>query len=91
MTAFRLLVFQIILLFLVGAAGIVFVSRGEISSLADDSATYLIMAQYFSAFGNPTAAVESLYHSEGYPSVFPIVLAATGRPTISYAPTTWWR
>lgn len=78
MTAFRLLVFQIVLLFLVGAAGIAFVSHGEISSLADDSATYLIMAQYFAAFGNPTAAVESLYHSEGYPPFFPIVLAATG-------------
>lgn len=75
---FRVVVFQIVLLFLTASLGIAFVNHGEIASLADDSGTYLVMAQYFAALGNPAGAVEHIYHSESYPPLFPLVLALTG-------------
>ena len=78
MTTFRLVLIQIVLFFLVGFLGIAFVSHNEVSSLADDSGTYLVMAQYFAALGDPPGAVEHLYHSESYPPLFPLVLALTG-------------
>lgn len=56
-----------------------FVRQPEIASFADDSVSYLVMAQVFAPWGHPSAAVASAFGQEAaYPPLFPLVLAFSG-------------
>lgn len=55
-----------------------FVAHDRPASFADDSASYLIMARYFSPFGHPDVALTLAYADNIYPPVFPLLLAWTG-------------
>jgi len=46
--------------------------------LANDSGTYLVMAQYFAALGDADPVISELYHAETYPPLFPALLAMVG-------------
>lgn len=56
-----------------------FVWQPVLATFADDSVSYLIMAQVFSPFGSATPAVAVAFpHEAFYPPLFPVLLALTG-------------
>ena len=56
-----------------------FVWQPVLATFADDSVSYLIMAQVFSPFASASAAVTAAFpHEAFYPPLFPALLAVTG-------------
>ena len=66
----------VLLVVLFGLGCATFVRQPELASFADDSVSYLVMAQVFSPWGHPGSAVASAFAQEAaYPPLFPLVLA----------------
>jgi hypothetical protein len=62
-----------------GAACAAFVWQPTLATFADDSVSYLVMAQVFSPFQAASPAVAAAFAREAfYPPLFPLVLALTG-------------
>jgi hypothetical protein len=58
---------------------VAFVRQPTLASLADDSVSYLVMAQVFSPWQGASAPVAETFAREGfYPPLFPLLLAAVG-------------
>ena len=61
------------------AACAAFVTQPTLASFADDSVSYLVMAQVFSPYQAATPAVSAAFAREAfYPPLFPLVLALSG-------------
>lgn len=61
------------------AACVAFVRQPTLSTFADDSVSYLVMAQVFSPWSGAPPAVSHAFAGEAfYPPLFPLVLAMTG-------------
>ena len=62
-----------------GAVCSTFAHQGGLATFADDSVSYLVMAQVFSPFQPASQAVASAFAREAtYPPLFPLVLALAG-------------
>jgi hypothetical protein len=62
----------------VALVAIRFTWQPGLGSLYDDSVSYLIMAQVYSPWQSPSAAVAAAYTAERYPPLFPALLALVG-------------
>jgi hypothetical protein len=57
----------------------IFVAQPTLATFADDSVSYLVMAQVFSPYRDASAAVAAAFAGEAfYPPLFPVVLALAG-------------
>jgi hypothetical protein len=61
----------------VAPLAVAFAWQGQIASFADDSASYLTLAHYFSPSGSPIVSEWAGYHSN-FPPLLPLLLAFTG-------------
>ena len=61
-----------------GLAAAVFTWQAGLSSLYDDSVSYLVMAQAFTPFAPANAAISAALPHEKYPPLFPLLLALGG-------------
>ena len=55
-----------------------FVSHDGLSSLASDSANYMVMALYLSPWVEAPPEINALWTQQDYPPLFPLILAITG-------------
>jgi hypothetical protein len=49
-----------------------------LTSIADDSSNYLVMALHYSPWREESAAIRDAWHLQYFPPLFPLLLAATG-------------
>ena len=61
-----------------GASAAIFTWQPGLSSLYDDSVSYLVMAQAFAPFSAANAAISAALPHEKYPPLFPLLLALGG-------------
>ncbi len=74
-TTIVVVLFSIVFFFV----GLAFTWNNSLASFADDSVSYLVMAQYFSPYHAVSPAIAGAYAGEtNYPPIFPIVLAIFG-------------
>jgi hypothetical protein len=57
---------------------LLFVTHDQLSSFADDSGSYLVMARFFSPFSQAGEALDLAYRDSYLPPLFPLFLAVTG-------------
>ena len=55
-----------------------FVSHDSLSSIATDSANYMVMARYLSPWHDTSAAIMHAWPNQDYPVFFPLILALSG-------------
>ncbi len=55
-----------------------FVAHDGLSSLATDSANYMVMARYLSPWHESSAAIDAAWPQQDYPVLFPLILALAG-------------
>jgi len=66
------------LLALVGTAAAAFVWQDSLASFANDSVSYLVMAQVYSPWFDAAPVIQQVFLDERYPPLFPALLALTG-------------